>query len=123
MVYADTDFFLAMAKKDDWLKSGAEALYEQHKGKIETSIATVIELAHVCKNRRLDPAIMLGSLFQIATVDGMTIEEGMQAVHYIKDEGVAVFDAFHAVLSRNRPVISSDSVYERLGVTRMPLKP
>ena len=122
MIYADTDFFLALIKKDDWLNPGAEKLYKENKGRIMTSMATVIEIAIVCKKKNLDPEIILGSLFEIADVDGISSEEAMQAAHLIKNENVTVFDSFHAVLSKDMPVVSSDKVYDRLGKERIKLE-
>ncbi len=121
VIYADTDFILAVAKKEDWLKTGAQKIYNENEGKIETSIAAVIETAFVCKKRNLDPEIILGSLFEIVNVDGMSKEEGMEVAYLIKDENVSVFDSFHAVLSRNRPIASSDNVYDKLGKQRIKL--
>ncbi len=44
MIYADTDFFLALLKPKDWLKQGAERLLVEHKGELVTSPVTLTEL-------------------------------------------------------------------------------
>lgn len=121
-VYAETDFILALAKKDDWLKPGAQRLYQQHKGDIETSVVTIIEVALVAKRHDLDLDAMLGSVFELAHVRGIALEEAMRAAHLITHEGVGVFDAFHAVMSRGVPIMSSEKVYERIGVPFIPLR-
>ncbi len=122
MIYADADFFMALAKKDDWLKTNAEKVCKQHQGSIETSIATVIEICLVCKREGLDIETFIGSLFSIANVEGMTIEEGMKAAHLIKNEKINVFDSFHAVLSREMPIVSSEHIYDKLGIQRIKLE-
>jgi len=121
MPYADTDFFLAMAKKEDWLKSGAEKIYTENKGKIDTSIITLLELFLLSERKGLDPESIVGSVFKVANVERLSITEAMQIAHNIKHEGINVFDAFHAALAADREIISSDSVYDRLGKTRIGL--
>lgn len=122
-VYADTDFFLAIAKKEDWLKTNAQHIYDKYKKDIDTSIATVIEAALIAKKKGIDDIEnFIGSIFQIASVEGMSAEEGMEAAHLIQDENVNVFDAFHAVLSRGRPVVSSEHIYDQLGKKRIKLE-
>ena len=115
MMYADTDFFLALIKKEDWLKISAKKIYEEYKGSINTSIITLTELALVAKKMDMDIEEVFGSLFQLCKVDDITLEEGMEIAHLIHDEQVGIFDSFHAVLSRGRTIISSERVYEKLG--------
>ena len=59
MIYADTDFFLALLKDSDWLKQGAQHLAEQYKGKIWTSPPTLIELLLLAAEYHLDPERLL----------------------------------------------------------------
>ncbi len=122
MPYADTDFFLAIAKKEDWLKSGAEKIYNENKGKISTSIITVIELLLLCERKKLDPEAIVGSVFKIAAVDRLSITEAMQIAHNIKHENLNVFDAFRSVLAGNMEIISSDEIYGKLGQKRIKLE-
>ena len=122
MIYADTDFFLALFKKEDWLKSNANKIHKEYKGKIETSIVTLIELALIEKKFNLDLEIIIASIFELSNVQGLTIEEGMEIAHLIKDENVGVFDSFHAVLSSGKTIVSSERVYDRLGKTRIKLE-
>ncbi len=122
MPYADTDFFLAMAKKEDWLKSGAEKIYNENKGKIDTSIITLVELFLLSERKGLDPEVVAGSVFKVSNVERLSITEAMQIAHNIKHENVNVFDAFHSVLAGDKEIISSDDVYEKLGKDRIILK-
>ncbi|MBI2578107.1 MAG: pilus assembly protein [Candidatus Aenigmarchaeota archaeon] len=122
MVYADTDFFLAMIKKEDWLKTGAKKIYEEYKGSIETSVLTLAGLLLVAKRENLDMENIVASIFQIADIKGMTIKQGMEIVNHIKNNNLGVFDAFNAVLAEGQPIISSDRKYGKLGIPVIPLK-
>ena len=122
MPYADTDFFIAIAKKEDWLKSGAEKLYNENKGKINTSIVTVLEMLLLAERKNMDPEAIVGSIFKIASVDRLSITEAMQIAHNMKHENTNVFDSFHSVLSGSREIISSDDIYDKLGHNRIKLK-
>ncbi len=122
-IYADTDFFLAIAKKEDWLKTNAQKLHNEHKGNIVTSVPTIVEAALIAKKKGIDDIEnFIGSIFQIASVEGMSAEEGIEAAHLIQDENVNVSDAFHAVLSRGRPIVSSEHIYDKLGKKRIRLE-
>jgi len=39
MIYADTDFFIALVKDDDWLQQRAATLAEEHEGDIASAAA------------------------------------------------------------------------------------
>jgi len=43
-MYADLDFFLALLKKNDWLKSKAEKIYKDNYKEIWTSTITLQEI-------------------------------------------------------------------------------
>lgn len=120
MAYADTDFFLALLKSSDSLKFGAEEALERHKGNLTTSIATFIELAFVARDFDLDIENLFSGALQLAECrDG---DSAMVAAHYLKHKKVGVLDAFHAALSGGEPIISSDKVFDRLGLKRIPLE-
>ncbi len=122
MIYAETDFLLALIKKDDWLRIKAQKIYHENKNNIATSLAAIIEIALVSNRLALDVENVIGSIFEMAQVEDLTEEEGMEAAHLIKNEHVSVFDAFHAVLSRGRPIVSSEHVYDKLGKKRIKLE-
>ncbi|MEZ0319946.1 MAG: PIN domain-containing protein [Pyrobaculum sp.] len=44
MIYADTDFFLALLKEGDRLHNKALEILEKYKGRITTSVITFVEL-------------------------------------------------------------------------------
>ncbi len=73
MIYADTDFFLALLKKDDWLKQKAEHIYKKNKGKIWTSLIAVIEMLLLAEEYNLDPERLVVDVLEIVEVRGMDI--------------------------------------------------
>ncbi len=119
--YADTDFFLALIKSEDRLKNSALQKLNQFKGRIWTSSASVIECLFVTVRAGLDPEIIVGSIFQIAAVIDLPQSVAFKAAHFIKHDKVNVLDAFHAAFSEEDQIISSDTVYDKLGLKRIPL--
>src|SRR3989338_6808476 len=115
MAYADTDFFIVLAKKDDHLKKSAENLLSRHRNNLETSSITITESLLVAEKKDIDPDALIGSIFQLSKVEGITLEEAMTASHLVKEKFLNAFDAMHAVLARNKEIISSDEKYEKSG--------
>jgi hypothetical protein len=66
----------------------------------------------------LDPVGITASVMSIC---GIEDTELLVAARYLQGGGVGVFDAFHASRSGGR-IISSDSVYEKLGIERICLE-
>ncbi|ALV63913.1 hypothetical protein ADU37_CDS22160 [Thermococcus sp. 2319x1] len=118
MIYADTDFFLALLKPNDWLKENAKKILQKYKGKITTSEVTFIELMLLAKRHNLDPIRLASSVMAICNIEDTKY---LRAAFYIKEHNVNVFDAFHAA-NCNGKIISSDSVYDRLGIERINLR-
>ncbi len=118
MIYADTDFFLALLKPKDWLKDKAKAILNKYKGQITTSEITFIELMLLAKRYNLDPVKITISVMAICNIDD---EKLLKAAIYIRDYNVGVFDAFHAVHC-NGTIISSNSVFDKLGIKRIKLE-
>jgi predicted nucleic acid-binding protein len=117
MVYADTDFFLALVKEDDWLKKNAEELLEENT--VETSLITFVELALVENRFDFNLENSVTEIMEMAEVD---FEEKVvyQALEYI-DQGLNVFDAFQAAKS-NGKIISSDKEFDKTNIERMKLE-
>lgn len=122
MVYADTDFFLAIMKKNDWLKSNAKFIYNKYKKELRTSVTTLIELLLLCERYNLDPEKVTLSLYAICNIEGIDRQKALQASHYIKHNKLKVFDAFHASFSSKDAIISSDKIYDEIGIERIKLK-
>lgn len=121
MVYADTDFFLALLKESDWLKASAEKLLEQYRGNLWISPATLIELLLVVGDYGLDPKKLLVDAINLAELRYAQPEPYLLAAHLISKEKIRVFDALHAAFCRKDKIISSDKVFDRLGLKRIRL--
>lgn len=121
MPYADTDFFLALARDEDWLQERASALLEEHRGDIWTSLPTFIEIAYNAEAYEIDLERAAASILELTDVD---VEDQVifQAYAHI-DEGLGVMDAFHAAAAGTDTIISSDDAYDAVGMTRIPLDP
>ena len=122
MIYADTDFFLALLKPTDWLKQRATRLLEKYSGQIRTSAATMTELLLLAAEYDLDPERLLVDSLGIAHLDGAEPNAFLLAAHYMKEKNVGVFDSLHAAHCGDSEMISSDKVFDRLGLKRIPLE-
>ncbi|MEX2684266.1 MAG: type II toxin-antitoxin system VapC family toxin [Candidatus Sigynarchaeota archaeon] len=118
MIYADTDFFLALLKPSDWLKKNAERIKTEHEGDISTSEVAFIELLLLSKRFHLDPVKLTSAVMAICNIDDDKYLKA--AINIVK--GGNVFDAFHAAHC-DGTIISSDDVFEKLfGLKRIPLE-
>ena len=117
MPYADTDFFIAIANSDDRLNSWAIKILEDYEGHIYTSILTLVELALVSVRKGIPVEGMFASVLSIAELKGASKSNVLAAAHLIDHEKTGVFDSFHASLCADE-IISSDHIYEKLGVKR-----
>lgn len=118
MIYADIDLFLAVMKDKDWLKDNAKKILKRYEGEITTSIVTFIELALLAKRYNLDVVKIFTSVISICSIDD---DKLLKAAIYMKDYNLNVFDSFHAAYC-NGKIISSDSIYERVGIKRIKLE-
>ena len=120
-MFADTDFILAVVKDSDWLKSNAAEIFEENKGNIKTSISVVIEVALMCKKLNLNILEIFTHMFEIVEVNETIYSASLQAAFYIEKYELNVFDAFHAAFCGSEKIISSDSVYDKIGLDRVKL--
>ncbi len=114
MAYADTDFFLALVKDEDWLKSDARKILEKHEDDIWTSIVTVLEISLLCKREEIDIERAMVDVLQIAELKGVEHEIVFRAIEHMEKDGLNVFDAFHASFCGDDKMISSDKVFDRV---------
>ncbi len=121
MAYADTDFFLALIKEEDWLKSDARKILEEYEGDIWTSIVTVLEISLLCKREDIDIERAMVDLVQIAELKEVKSDLVFQAAEYMERDGLNVFDAFHASFCGKEKMISSDKVFDRVLSERVEL--
>ncbi|KQH81686.1 type II toxin-antitoxin system VapC family toxin [Thermococcus thioreducens] len=118
MVYADTDFFLALLKPSDWLKENARKIYERYMDEITTSEATFLELLILSKKFNLDPVRLLAA---VMAVIGEENEDYLRAAYYMKEHRLNPFDAVHAAKCGGT-IISSDKAFEEVGIKRIKLE-
>ena len=123
MIYADTDFFLAIMKESDWLKAPANCILKKYQNRMAISPIALTELLLLAARYELDPKQLLVDVLEIAELHGATPEVYLLAAHFMAEEGVGVFDALHAaVCSFDRAqIISSDKIFDRLGIERIGL--
>lgn len=119
-MYADTDFWLALLKDDDWLADRATELLEEHHGKLEVSLATYIELFLVEERYAFDRDRAITAILELADYPGD--EDVIYQASAYRDSGLNTFDAFHAALSGGA-LISSDQAFDELSIERIPLEP
>lgn len=122
-VYADADFLLALLKPDDWLKESAEKIFVRYK-EIWTSEAAILEVMFYIHNHGLDAVKYAVSLLDLIKVKNINPDLIVQAAYYMKHEGVNPADSIHAsyAIIENIPIISSDDVYDKLGISRIKLE-
>ena len=122
MHYADTDFFLALIKGEDWLKKNATKIYNENKGNIRTSLPVMIELMLLASEYKLDPETIVTSSVIIAYMDEGEKEISLIASHLIKEKNMSVFDAFVTASAGTDAVISSDKNFDKIGMKRIKLE-
>ena len=122
MIYADTDFFLRLMKDSDWLKGRAKRLLNRYKGQIWTSPATLIELLLVAAEYKLDPERLLVDVLALSELSGDTANVFLTAAGYMKEKNVRVFDSLHASFCGTSRIISSDKIFDKLGMDRIKLE-
>ena len=121
-MFADTDFILALIKDSDLLKKKAIKILKENKGKIFTSISVIIEITLVCKRFNINTLNAFADISEIINLDKETYTICMRATLYIEKYDLNVFDAFHAAFCSDDKIISSDSVYDTIGIERIKLE-
>lgn len=119
-MYADTDFWLALLKDDDWLSDRATALLEEHRGDLTVSLATCIELFLIEERFAFDRDKAITAILELADYPGD--EDVIFQASAYRDDGLNTFDAFHAALAGDA-LISSDRAFDEIGIERVPLDP
>lgn len=111
MLYADTDFFIALVKDDDWLQDRAAKIALENEGDIYTSRATLLELLVISDRFEFDRMEALTYALEIAAVPE---DESVlfQAADYMEQDGLTAFDAYHAAYADEDPLVSSDKAFD-----------
>lgn len=122
MTYADTDFFLALIKETDWLKARARSLLAAYRGHLWTSVVTIVELLLLAREFELDPEVIVLDSAEIAEIRGTDVKILLAAAHFMKEFGLHTFDALHAAFAQGDEILSSDRVFDKIGLKRIPLE-
>lgn len=111
MIYADTDFFIALVKDDDWPQERAAEIARENEGEIYTSRATLLELLVISDRFEFDRMEALTYALEIAAVPE---DEDVlfQAADYMEQAGLTAFDAYHVAYADEDPLISSDKSFD-----------
>ena len=121
MLYADTDFFVALVKDDDWLQERAAALARENEGEIYTSRATLLELLMISERFEFDRMEALSYALEIASVPE---DESVlfRAADYVEQHGLTAFDAYHVAYADEDPIVSSDTSFDDVTDDRVPIE-
>jgi len=121
MIYADTDFFIALVKDDDWLQERAAAIATEHEGDIYTSRATLLELLMISDRFEFDRMEALSYALEIASVSS---DETLlfQAADFMDQYGLTAFDAYHVAYADHDPIISSDKSFDDVTAKRISIE-
>ena len=121
MLYADTDFFVALVKDDDWLQERAAALARENEGEIYTSRATLLELLMISERFEFDRMEALSYALEIASVPE---DESVlfRAADYVEQHGLTTFDAYHVAYADEDPIVSSDASFDDVTDDRVPIE-
>lgn len=119
-MYADTDFWIALLKGDDWLTERAEELYAEYGDDLDVSLTTFVELFLIEEQFPFDREQAAISILEMTDAD-VDDEVVFQASEYI-DDGLNVFDAFHAALAGDA-ILSSDKAFDEIAIERVQLEP
>ena len=118
MVYADTNFFIALIDPNDALHQTAKKIYNTSKKQIETSLLAIAEIFSGCEQHGMDPEVIAENIFEIARISGISREQAITAAHYMKNYKLRPVDALHCALA-GREIISADKDMDRIGIKRI----
>lgn len=118
MVYADTSFFIGLMDESDEHHSEAMRLQKRFQTDIETSAVTITEILKGCEEHGLNAENIINSIFKIAKVSGITLQEALVAAHYINEKKLKTVDALHCALAGDE-IISADRDFDKTNVKRI----
>ncbi|AHG01211.1 twitching motility protein PilT (plasmid) [Halostagnicola larsenii XH-48] len=121
MIYADTDFFIALVKDDDWLQPRAAEIALENEGNIYTSRATLLELLMISNRFEFDRMKALTYALEIASVPENE-DVLFQAADYMEQDGLTAFDAYHVAYADEDPLISSDQSFDGVTADRIAIE-
>jgi predicted nucleic acid-binding protein len=124
--YCDADLLIAMLKEEDELRPSAVRVFEavqQNKIEAFTSAAALLEVlfwASKVKARRANIREYVRTAARLVSdVVPLGYEDLVAAAEYLQARPVFVLDAMHAAAAGTWPILSSDAIYEKLGLHRV----
>lgn len=122
-VYVETDFLLAIAKEDDWLRGSAEEALDEHE--VQTSPFSYLEILLARERYEFDYVPLVANLLELVPVSDEDDKQVVLKATSYYEEGMTPFDAFHAATAETRglDLLSSEQDYEDVDVSRVPLEP
>ena len=123
-MYADLDFFLALLKERDWIKTRAEEIYKNNYKEIWTSTITLQEIILYAVREGYNPSEYVEKILGLVRVEEsiITIEICLGVTDLINKYNFTTFDAFHAMICEGDVIISSDKIYDKIGLKRIKLE-
>ncbi len=123
-MYADVDFLLAIIKEKDWLKENAEKIYGKNFGKIWTSTIAIQEIMMYCYREKLDMRKTIENAANLVNVKEimLDIDFCLMTAEMAQKYDATIFDMMHAIVCGKDTIISSDKVFDRLGIKRIKLE-
>lgn len=129
-MYVETDFLVALAKEDEWLRESAAAALDEC-DEIHTSILSYAEVLVLFYDRDsaeydIDVARAITNLLELVPIAPARHEEAvLAAASFIEEDGLTPFDALHAglITVRDERVLSTERNYDTVGLDRVPLGP
>ena len=120
--YADADFLPALLKPRDWLKTDAASIFKKYKD-IWTSETAILEVLFYTHKYKLDPIKYIASLLALVNVKNAKPEIFIQAAYYMKHNKVNPADSIHASYCKleGTPIVSSDEIFDKIGIERIRL--
>jgi predicted nucleic acid-binding protein len=118
MVYADTNFFIALIDPNDALHQIAKKIYNTSKEPIETSLLAIAEIFNGCEKHGMDPEVIAENIFEIAIISGINQEQAITAARYMKNNKLKPMDALHCALA-GKEIISADRDIDKIGIKRI----
>lgn len=124
--YCDADLLIAMLKEDDKLRPSAVTVFtavKQKRIEVFTSVVALLEVlfwASKAKPRRAKIREYVRTAARLVSdVAPLYYEDLIVAAEHLQAKPIFVLDAMHAAAARAWPVLSSDTIYEKLGLKRM----
>lgn len=129
-MYVETDFLVALAKDDDWLREPAVRALEEYDD-VHTSILAYGELLMLAYDREdsgyeFDAPRAVTDLLELVPVEPAAHEEAvLAAAAFLDEHEMTPLDALHAGLATTtgERVLSTEGDYDALGLERLPLEP